>query len=219
MAVKKIQTQIRLDNVRISFPSLFAPEAFKKGDRPAYQGHFLFAKDDRENYEKIMRGISKVARAKWKGKAKVILKQLRKAGKICIYNGDEKVDTEGNSVDGYPDCYYVSARSYVRPTVVDKNPKKQLSEDDGKIYSGCYVNVYLALWVQTGQWGKRINAQLQGVQFSEEGESFGGGQAADPGVFDSIADEFDDDMDEYDEDLDADDMLGDDDDDEDLDFL
>lgn len=213
MAVKRIQLQIRLDDVRISFPALWEPEAMKPGDRPAFSGQFLIDKDS-ENATKIRRAIGKIAKAKWKGKAKAILVQLKKADRLCLKDGDAKLDGDDNPMEGYEGHYFVSARSYVRPTVVDKNPKKPLTENDGKIYSGCMVNVYLALWVQTGQYGKRINAQLQGVQFSGEGESFGGGKAADPDVFDSIVDEFDDEE----EDLDADDLVGDGDFDDDIPF-
>ena len=54
----------------------------------------------------------------------------------------------------------------------DKTP---LTEDDNVIYGGCYVNAIIELWAQDNNYGKRINANLLGVQFHKDGEPFGGG--------------------------------------------
>ena len=58
---------------------------------------------------------------------------------------------------------------------------------DGKPYSGCHVNVIIDVWAQDNQYGKKINAQLQGIQFLRDGEAFsGGGVAADQSDFEEI---------------------------------
>ena len=81
----------------------------------------------------------------------------------------------------------VSTRSYQRPSVFgsDKSP---LTEADGKIYSGCFVNVSFDIWAQTYNGVPRINAQLRGVQFAKDGDAFSGGQAASADEFDDVSD-------------------------------
>jgi hypothetical protein len=69
---------------------------------------------------------------------------------------------------------YVSAASKTRPLVLDSN-KTPLTDEDGKPYGGCYVNASIEIWAQDNQFGKRINAQLRGIQFVKDGDAFGGG--------------------------------------------
>ncbi|MNP47458.1 hypothetical protein D3C76_1415120 [compost metagenome] len=67
--------------------------------------------------------------------------------------------------------------------------RTQLTAQEGKPYSGCYVNVIVDIWAQDNSYGKRINAQLQGIQFVRDGEAFsGGGTSADASDFEEIAD-------------------------------
>lgn len=200
MARKKVELKLRLDNMRTSFCKIFEAEAVKKGDKPAFSCHFIFEDDDPQ-LKKLKQALRKVAHAKWGSEnGDRVLKQLMRNDRTCLKNGDDKLDSDEKVMEGYEGKRFISARSYVRPTIVNLNPKVPVTEEDGLIFSGCYVNVYISLWAQTGQYGKRINAQLQGVQFVKTGESFGGGKPADPGVFDSLADEFDDDFTDFDDD-------------------
>jgi hypothetical protein len=58
---------------------------------------------------------------------------------------------------------------------VDKD-RSPLVSADGRPYSGCYVNAQVEVWAQDHKsFGKRINAQLLGVQFVEDGDSFQAG--------------------------------------------
>jgi hypothetical protein len=71
----------------------------------------------------------------------------------------------------------------VRPTVINRD-RTPLTAADGVIYSGCHGNVQVEVWAQDNSYGKRINAQLLGVQFTRDGDSFGGGtQPAKPDDF------------------------------------
>ena len=58
--------------------------------------------------------------------------------------------------------------------VLDRD-RTPLSEDDNRIYAGCHVNGVLELWAQDNQYGKRINANLLGVQFFKDGAPFADG--------------------------------------------
>jgi len=196
MAKKKVELKLRLDNVRTSFCKIFEAEAVKKGDKPAYSCHFIFEEKDPQ-VKTVRQALRKIAHAKWgKEAGDRVLKQMMRNDRVCLHNGNDKLDGDEKIMEGYADRYYISSRSYVRPTAIHRD-RSPLTEEDGIIFSGCYVNCYISLWAQTGQYGKRINAQLQGVQFVKTGESFGGGKAADPDVFDTLADEFSDDDDDF----------------------
>lgn len=197
---KKVQKSILLKNVRCSFFNAFQPQAMKQGDKPAYSSHFLLENDDPQLKE-LAKLIKEVAVEAYGSKGEQLLKQLKAADKICLRDGDDKLTADGDVMEGYEGHHYVSSRSYVRPTIIDRD-KSPLSEDDGRPYSGCYVNAQVNIWAQSGEYGKRINAQLGGVQFVKDGAAFGGGKPADPSVFDDIADEFNDDP--FDDDADDD---------------
>jgi len=88
----------------------------------------------------------------------------------------------------------IKASTKKRPLVIDRS-KSPITEDDDIIYAGCYVNAIISLWAQNNGYGKRINAQLDGVQFVKDGEPF-----ADNSTSVSAFDAFDED--EIDEDID-----------------
>jgi len=68
-----------------------------------------------------------------------------------------------------------------------------LTENDNRIYAGCYVNAIVVLWAQNNNYGKRINANLLGVQFVADGSPFGdGGTSAGVDDFDAFGDNGDD---------------------------
>jgi hypothetical protein len=83
-----------------------------------------------------------------------------------LKDGDE---TERKEQQG---CYVIKASSKKRPFVLDRDQTPLVAEDD-KPYAGSYVNGIITLWVQNNAYGKRINASLDGVQFSAHGEPFG----------------------------------------------
>lgn len=154
--------QIKLQNVRLSFPNLFKPKAINDGE-PKYGAAFLLnKKDDAAQIDLVRTTMRKIAGEKFGGEAKI-----PKGIKACLHDGSEK------DYDGYGDeVMFISASSSQRPTVVDRN-RTPLTADDGRPYAGCYVNAVIRLWVQDNQFGKRVNAQLQGVQFVRDGEAFG----------------------------------------------
>jgi hypothetical protein len=153
--------QILLKNVRLSFPQIWTPKSFAPGQDPRFNANFLLDKaENADQIKKLKEAIEKVAAEKWKGKKPGGLK-------ICLGDGEEK------DYDGYADAMFVSASTKVRPVIVDQK-KNPLAEEDGKPYAGCYVNAAISLWAQDNQWGKRVNATLDAIQFVKEGEPFGG---------------------------------------------
>ncbi len=185
---KAKQVVVKLKRVRLSYPSLFVPTSMDDNSEKAYSAHFLIPASDPQ-VKAVQNAMLEVSKALWGANGETVFKELWKAGRVCMRKGETKQSADGNVMEGYAGHYFLSARGKTRPTVVDRD-RSPLQEGDGKPYAGCFVNAIIAIWPQTGQYGKRINAQLQGVQFVEDGEAFGGGRAARPDEFDELADEF-----------------------------
>jgi hypothetical protein len=172
--------RILLRDVRLAFPNLWKASAPKGGGEEAFSASFLMPKNHKQIAE-VQAAFKTLAKDKWATKGESVYKTLEATGKTCLHNGDTKSDYEG-----FEGNLYISARSKIRPSVFDQQ-RQELTQADGKPYSGCYVNASIELWAQDNNFGKRINAQLRGVQFLRDGDAFaGGGSAADADEFDEI---------------------------------
>jgi len=170
---------IMLSNVRLAFPELFIAKQVNGEGKAAFSACFLMPAEH-PDVAKVKAAIAAVAKAKWGDEASEVMKLLVAGDKVCLHNGDAKAN-----YDGFSGMLYVSARGYVRPLVIaeDRTP---LVEGDGKPYSGCFVNAQVSLWAQQNNYGKRVNAQLRGVQFLKDGEAFGGGAVAQADEFEEM---------------------------------
>lgn len=175
--------RIQLKNVRLAFPALFDPTAMDPGDKPRYSAMLIIAGDDPQ-LDAVRAVQEKVAKEKWRDKAATILKGLAKQDKLALHDGDTKA-----KYDGLEGNFFVSAAAQENsaPTVVDRD-RSPLSARSGRPYAGCYVNASIELWAQDNSFGQRINAQLRGVQFLADGDSFAAGRPADADEFDDVAD-------------------------------
>lgn len=163
---------VMLKNVRLSFPSLFKKAEFN-GVVGKYEATFLLPKSDTKTYDAIMEMIEE---CKKENKLKV------SQDKIFIKDGD---DIE---YDGYAGHWAIKASNNKRPLIIDRD-KTPLTEEDEKLYAGCYVNAKIEAWGQNNQFGKRVNANLLGVQFFRDGEPFGDGVSASVDDFDDFEDD------------------------------
>lgn len=164
--------KMMLNDVRGAFLTLFEAKTVNGEGEPAYSGSFLIdpaTAAGKKLIAEIEANCEKVAKEKWGAKAEAALTAMRKNDKLAIHDGDGKAE-----YDGFPGMMYVSTRSKVRPLVIDRD-RTPLTATDGRVYSGCYVNAQIELWAQDNSYGKRINAQLKGVQFVRDGDAFGGG--------------------------------------------
>lgn len=172
--------KIKLSNVRLSFPALFTPEAFKPGDEKKFKAVFLIPKNDPQ-VAAVEAAALAALNTKFPGKGVAIRRQIEgNRNKCCIQDGDT------SEYDGYEDCIAVSAKSPVRPLVIDRD-KSPLVEEDGRPYAGCYVNASIEFFGYNNS-GNGLSAQLRGVQFFRDGDAFAGGRPADPDEFDDLAD-------------------------------
>ena len=173
--------KIILKNVRLSFPAIWQKNTKFGGDNAKYKATFLIHKD--EQADLIKKIEDKIAAIQKETKVKV------SKDKLCLKDGDDA------EYDGYADHMSLKAANSKRPTILDRD-KTPLIEDDNKPYAGCYVNASVQLWVQNNDWGKRVNANLLGIQFFKDGEPFGAGDLDATDDFDDFSD--DDDDDDYD---------------------
>lgn len=152
--------KLTLKNVRLSFPALWKAKSINGGEAK-FGASFLIDKEkDAAQLDAVKNAMKEVAREQWPN-------GIPKGVKFALRDGSEK------DFDGYGDgVMFISSSSSHRVPVVapDRTP---LAEEDGKPYAGCYVNASIRLWAQDNNFGKRVNAQLCGVQFVRDGESFG----------------------------------------------
>lgn len=175
-------SKIKIGNARLSFPSLFQTASFNGESTGKFEATFILDKvDHAELIESIKTQINNLM--------KETLKVKLPSDKICLKDGDEMGRPE------YVGKYVIKASTKKRPLVI-KRDKSPITEDDNLIYAGCYVHGVISLWAQSNGFGKRINAQLDGVQFVKDGDAFGeAGIGAD--AFDEFGDSTDDDDDDF----------------------
>ena len=173
-------SKVLIPNARLSFPSLFKKAVFE-GKETKYEATLLFPKTDKKTYKALMDAIEE---CKTENKLKV------SAANIFVKDGDEVAEEKD-----YPDyvgMWCVKASNNTRPTLINKD-KSQLAEDDEVLYSGCYVNAIVQPWSQNNAFGKKVNANLLGVQFAKNGTPLGSsGSTADADDFEDIEDDEDD---------------------------
>lgn len=180
--------QVVLENVRFSYFYALEARAYE-GDEGKEKKSFstkgLFPKgpEGKKNFDKLMAAIKKEAVGKWQDKAPAILKTLRAKDRLCLHDGDQNLNDEGEAEEGYSDMWFVSCSQSDlakppqifsqsgRKVTIDNRPS--FSEDDAVPYSGCYGRLLIEVWAQDNKWGKRVNARFLAASFSEHGEPFG----------------------------------------------
>ena len=188
-------SDIKLKDVRLSFPTLGVPEF--------YQG-----KKQRENDERrwsatllvpvnsplkklIEETMQAVAKAKWAAKADAHYAALEGDSKLsCFIDGKKK------AYEGYKDHWALTCHrkeSAGRPGVFDTDkspiyqPDGSLYEGKGfRVYGGSFVNAHVNFWAQDNSNGKAIRCELIALQRNRDGDAFSGGMAVDADAFEEI---------------------------------
>jgi hypothetical protein len=167
-------SKIKMQAVRLSFPSLFNTAKFGGDDTGKFEATFILDKTEHKAViDAIKAEAARLMKEELKGKVP--------SDKMCLKDGDEMERPEMGG------CYTVKASTKKRPLVINRD-KTPITESDNVVYAGCYVNAIISLWAQNNQFGKRINASLEGVQFCRDGEPFGSG-GIDADEFDAFGDD------------------------------
>lgn len=173
---------VKLPNVRINFSKLFKAEGYQGStENPKFSSEFYLDPENEQHtaaIKKLKKEIDRCGREKFGGKwGKIKMKGfcLKSCNKDLF--GEKYVSEyepeSGEIPEHLENVYIVRASESKRPDVRDID-KGVLTEEDGKIYDGCVVTGLISLWAQDNKFGKRINANLIGVQFKRDDEAFAG---------------------------------------------
>jgi hypothetical protein len=183
--------KIMLRNVRLSYEHIFTPSKFDDTQEAKYSATFIIPKDHAD--------LPAVKRAFYEAGQEQFAADFNGKGWPKGYTcslKDADVDTDGNGElladknAAYKGCYILEANSTRRPVAVNRN-KAAVTEEDGIIYSGCYVNASLAAAGYTfGKVKKGVKAYLNGVQFVKDGDRFGSDALSDFDALDGEDDDF-----------------------------
>jgi len=166
--------ELKIQNARIAFPKIWTLEKRSEDPnaKPSCGCTLIIEGGDAAQIKMINDAMVQVAKDKWKNDAGKIFTSLKEGAKLCFYNGARKAEYAG-----YDGNMALACNANVLPLVVDRRRNK-ISESDGVIYPGCYVNAVVDIWAQDHpKHGKRINCAIKGIQFVKDGDSFGGGGA------------------------------------------
>lgn len=174
MAKKGENVKVVLKRVRFRYGHLDSPQKFKPQEdgtipSPKFNLNALLSKktkDGKENISTMSEAIEQVLENFYGDEVPKI-----KADKLCMRDGDQE------DWDGFAGNMYVACSNKKRPVCMGlKKSDGRLEVEDipDYLYDGCYADVHLSLWVDTER--KRVNAQLDGLQFRGHGERFSGGR-------------------------------------------
>lgn len=164
----KIQNPVViLNNVRLSYPSIWKPKVNKEdpSQKPKYEATAI---------------LDKVANAKDIANCKAAIELCKKSpvmkGKkpasVALRDG---ADTEARAeAEGYgPGVMSVGARSKKKPRIVGRN-REDLAEEDGRPFAGCFVNMGVEFYpFYHAKKGYMVCASLRSIQFVKDGPAFG----------------------------------------------
>jgi hypothetical protein len=151
---------ILLKNVRLSFPHIAT----------SYKG-----KDDSFGFKLMLNKETQKEMATFlKKRIRILFDELKvkklPPDKLFMRDGDE---SERESEHGH---YVLSGNSKRPLAAIDRNSRKMTDKDqiDETFYAGCYVNAVIKLWAQNDkEYGKRVNAYANAIQFIRDGEPLG----------------------------------------------
>lgn len=168
-----------LKNVRLSYPDLWKPgKPMNEGDAPKYGAQFIFDADS-EAGKAAQEALISAAKETFGENWKAIVGAMEKSKK-CVRKGDDNLTKDGAVRDGYAGKLYLVARNKAKPLII--GPRKGadgqfpvLTEEGGKPYGGCYVNVKVDIKAMKAKEKipNQVYASLLTVQFVSDGEAFG----------------------------------------------
>lgn len=183
--------KIMLRNVRLSYEHIFTPNALDDNQDPKYNATFIIPKDHAD-LPALRKALYEAGAEKYPG---AFNGTAWPTGYTCaLKDGDKDPFDDGTLLSEknpeYAGCYVLKAASTRRPVVVDRK-KTAVTEADGIIYSGCYVNASLAAGAyEYKKIKKGVTCYLNGVQFVADGEPFGANALNDFDAMDGDEDDF-----------------------------
>jgi hypothetical protein len=151
---------ILIKGVRLSFPHIATSY---QGKNDSFGFKLLVNKEEQTE---LLSFLKKIIRSKFE---ELKVKRLP-LDKLFLRDGD---DSERENEHGH---YIISGNSRRPIVAIDRNGHimKDADEIESTFYAGCYVNAVIKIWVQNDkEYGKRVNANANAVQFIKDGEQLG----------------------------------------------
>lgn len=172
-----------LQNCRLAFGhGLFEASRPPNTDGDLAYNCRLIIPPDHPQFADIEAALVATAREKWGAKADAILAAAKLQDLTFLHNGDSKPDWVG-----FPGNFFISARSKIRPSVLDRN-KSPVTKESGTVYSGCYGIANLEFFGYDKP-KRGLSAQIRGFMKTMDADAFGGGTAAGADEFPDLADQ------------------------------
>lgn len=183
--------KIMLHNVRLSYEHIFTPSQFDESQDAKYSATFIIPKDHPD--------LPQIKQAMYEAGQEMFPNEFSGNGwprgfTCSLKDADKDTNSMGDILSeknpAYEGCYIIDANNTRRPVAIDRR-KAAVTEDDGVIYSGCFVNASLGIAGYTyGKIKKGVKAYLNGVQFVADGERFGSDATDDFDELDGDEDDF-----------------------------
>ena len=174
--------------VRVSFPTIFTPKPFQAGDTPKYSIVVMLDKADKDHMafvKQIHADLKYCLETQWPKEADRPRVPLVGETYSPIKDGDKTKNKNGIPLveknAEYANHYIIRAATANKPVCVDKNMSEIL--DTNVIYGGCYCKINLNAYAYASGSGG-VTFGLNGVQFTADGDSFGGGRPPTSEMFD-----------------------------------
>jgi len=157
------KTKVITGKVRFSYANVWEPKSINGGDEK-YSVSLIIPKSDTKTINDIKAAIEA---AKQDGKAKFGGK-IPANLKLPLRDGD--IDRPED--EAYKDSYFVNANSKDKPSIVDKNVKPIMDQDE--VYSGCYGRASITFYTFNQNGNKGVACGLGNLQKLSEGEPLSG---------------------------------------------
>jgi len=178
-----------IKKARLGFPAIAAPKAVVQGSDPKYQATFILTPDAPE-WGEMVQIITAMATEKWGENVGNVMNMIKTDKRLRCYGvGAEKIATKtGKVYDGFEGMNYISASNADQPKLYGQDAQElpPTANINQKFTGGNYVSGIISFWLQDNQFGKGIRANLNGVQYVEEGEHFGNAGPDTGGIFQAV---------------------------------
>jgi len=191
--------RVRLDGVRFNYVWVRDPKVYTNDDgseNSRYEAVVIVEPGSQAD-KAVDKAILDTAEEKWGEKAAAILKKLRSQDRVCYKDGNNNFTKDGEIRDGFADMMYF--RPYRHAS---KGPVKVLNEFGKEITAetwssfptsdpghpprnGDYGAVMVNFWAQDSErGGQRINAELEIIMHTHDGDPLGSADLSDAAVDD-----------------------------------
>lgn len=154
--------------VRFSYVHVFEMWKSSENDKEHYGVTILIPKSDVKTINAIKECIKaayeKSVAEKWGGKRPAMWHNPLQDGDLPKRDGEPRGE-------GYAGCWYLNAKSYTRPGVV--NAARQPILDSEEFYSGCYgyASINFSGFINSGNMG--VSCFVNNLMKTKDGEAFG----------------------------------------------